>query len=438
MTPTPAVPETEDRRYRRIGIIVLIGLVLVVGVWGSIAPLSSAVSAPGKVAVATYNRTIQHLEGGIVKTILVKDGDQVRSGQVLIELDATRADAELRVALAQYTESLAQEARLVAERDAKLSIAFPSELDELCRNYPCTSLIRGQTDEFNARSSYIRSEREMLTHRIEQLRHQSEGLKQIIGSNSRLSDSYAQEIKEWRALFEQQLTDKLRLREIERQKIKTDGDIANARADMARLQGQIAEIESQIQTQKRTFDKEVTEKLSEVQTRISDLRSRITALRDTLARTRITTPVGGTVANLKIHTIGGVIPATQPIVDIVPAGEKLIVEGRVSATDINYVHPGLKAEIRFPGFVHIKTLKIVEGEVIHIAADAVVDETTHALYYPVKIAVTPAGLSELARSRLSLQPGFPADAMIVTGSRTMFDYLIHPIKMMFVKSFNEQ
>lgn len=438
MNTTPALPETEERRYRRIGLVVLALLIGVVGIWGALAPLSSAVSAPGKVAVATYNRTIQHLEGGIVKAILVKDGDQVRSGQTLIELDATRADAELRVALAQYTESLAQEARLIAERDGKSTVAFPDELNELCRDYPCTSLIRGQTDEFNARSRYIRSEREMLIHRIEQLRHQSEGLKQIIDSNSRLSDSYAQEIKEWRVLFEQQLTDKLRLREIERQKIKTDGDIANARADMARIRGQIAEIESQIQTQKRTFDKEVTEKLSEVQTKLSDLRSRITALRDTLSRTRIVSPTDGTVTNLQIHTIGGVIPSAQPIVDVVPTGEKLIVEGRVSATDLNYVHPGLKAEIRFPGFVHIKTLNVVEGEVIHIAADAVTDETTHALYYPVKIAVTSAGMSELARHRLSLQPGFPADAMIVTGSRTMFDYLIHPIKMMFTKSFNEQ
>lgn len=437
MTPTPAVPETEDRRYRRIGIIVLIVLVLVVGVWGSLAPLSSAVPAPGKVSVASSNRIVQHFEGGIVKAILIKDGDTVRPGQSLIELDTTRADAELRVALAQYTETLAQEARLVAERDSKPSIAFPAELDELCRTFECASLTQAQTNEFNARSRYLQGEKEMLSQRIEQLRNQAKGLQEIIRANTRLSESYAQEIKEWKILFEQQLTDKVRLREIERQKIKTDGDIANARSEITRVEGQISELQTQILTQRQGFYKEVTERLSEVQTRISDLRSRITALRDTLTRTRITSPVGGTVTNLKIHTIGGIIPSAQPILEIVPTGERLIIEGRVSATEIANIRPALQAEIRFPGFTHIKSLNIVEGEVIHIAPDAVIDETTGILFYPVKIAVTPEGSAELARNRLSLQPGIPADVMIVTGSRTMLDYLIHPLKMMFAKSFNE-
>ncbi|MDD4855762.1 MAG: HlyD family type I secretion periplasmic adaptor subunit [Sulfuricurvum sp.] len=438
MTQSPTAPETEDRRYRRIGLIVLISLILVVGIWGSLAPLSSAVPAPGKVSVASSNRVIQHLEGGIVKSILVHDGDHVRPGQILIELDATRPYAELQVALAQYSEALSQEDRLIAERDAKTYVTFSTELSALCRDFPCTSVMQGQINEFNARRQYVSSEVLMLSERIEQLRNQLVGLHDTIQANTRLSESYAQEIKEWKILFDQQLTDKLHFREIERQKIKTDSDITSSRSEIARIEGQILEIKTQILNKKQTFIKEVTEHLSEVQTHVSDLHSRIVALRDTLNRTRIISPVEGTVTNLQLHTLGGIIPSAKPILDIVPQGERLIIEGRVSATEINNVRLGQYSEIRFPSFSHIKSLGIVEGKVIHIAADAMLDETTHALYYPVKIAVTLKGQQELLRNHLTLRPGIPADAMIVTGSRTMMDYFIHPFKIMFAKSFNEQ
>lgn len=436
--PAISTPATEERNYRRLGLVVLIALIGIVGVWGSLAPLSSAIPAPGKVSVASNNRIVQHLEGGIVKSIRVHDGDYVHAGQILIELDATRADSELQVVQAQYAEALSQEARLIAERDNTPAVIFPAELNTLCGDFECTSLMQGQINEFDGRRRYVQSKTLMLTQRIDQLRNQLSGLNETIAANQRLSDSYAQEVKEWKILFDQQLTDKLRLREIERQKIKTDGDIANARSEIARIQGQISELTTQILNEKQGFYKEVTEHLSEIQTRVSDLRSRITSLRDTLSRTRIVSPVEGMITNLQLHTIGGVIPSAKPILEIVPQNERLIIEGRVSATDITYVHPGLRAEIRFPGFSHIKSLGIVEGEVINIAADALSDETSHALYYPVKIVVTAKGQQELSRNHLTLRPGIPADAMIVTGSRTMFDYLIHPLKMMFAKSFNEQ
>lgn len=435
---TIITPATEDRYYRRLGSIVLIVFLLIVGVWGYLAPLSSAVPAPGKVSVAFSNRTIQHLEGGIIKSILVRDGDYVRSGQTLVELDSTRSNSELRVALAQYTELLSQEARLIAERDNKSSVIFPSEMDELCSNFPCTLAKQGQLNEFVVRRNYINGKITMLTQQIDQMNDQQRGLNDTIQANTQLSNSYAQEVKEWKVLFDQQLTDKLHLREIERQKIKVDSDIASSRSEIARIQGHIAETKTQMLSEKQNFNKDVLEHLNDVQTKISDLRSRISSLRDTLARTNIISPVSGTVTNLQFHTIGGVIPSAKPILDLVPNTEQLIIEGRVSANEINNVRIGQECEIRFPGFSHVKALGIVKGEVIHIAADAVNDETANILYYPVKIAVTIKGQQELSRNHLTLRPGIPADSMIVIGSRTMFDYLVHPLKIMFTKSFNEQ
>jgi epimerase transport system membrane fusion protein len=435
---TIITPATEDRHYRRLGSIVLIVFVLIVGVWGSLAPLSSAVPAPGKVSVANSNRTIQHLEGGIIKSILVHDGDFVHTGQTLIELDSTRANSELQVALAQYTELLSQQARLIAERDDKSSVVFPPEMDELCSNFPCTLSKQGQLNEFTVRKGYLNGKITMLSQQIDQLNDQLVGLNDSIQANTQLSNSYAQEIKEWKILFDQQLTDKLHLREIERQKIKTDSDIASSRSEIARIKGHISETKTQMLSEKQTFYKEVSQQLNDVQTKISDLNSRIKSLRDTLIRTRIVSPVEATVTNLQFHTLGGVIPPAKPILDLVPFNEPLIIEGRVSANEINNVRIGQQCEIRFPGFSHIRSLGVVNGKVIHIAADAITDETTHTLYYPVKMAVTLEGQRELARNHLALRPGIPADSMIVIGSRTMFEYLMHPFKMMFVKSFNEQ
>ncbi|MDD5159924.1 MAG: HlyD family type I secretion periplasmic adaptor subunit [Sulfuricurvum sp.] len=435
---TIITPATEDRHYRRLGVIVLIVFILIVGVWGSLAPLSSAVPAPGKVTVAYSNRTIQHLEGGIIKSILVHDGDYVHIGQTLVELDSTRADSELQIALVQYTELLSQEARLIAERDNKSSVVFSDELNELCSKFPCTLAKEGQLNEFTVRKVYLTGKITMLSQQIDQLNNQLAGLNDSIQANIQLSNSYAQEIKEWKVLFDQQLTDKLHLREIERQKIKTDSDITSSRSEIARIQGHISETRTQILSEKQTFNKEVSQQLNEVQTKISDVHSRINSLRDTLSRTRIVSPVEATVTNLQFHTLGGVIPPAKPILDLVPINEQLIIEGRVSASEINNVRLGQQCEIRFPGFSHIKSLGVVNGKVTHIAADAVNDDTTHTLYYPVKMVVTLEGQQELSRNHLTLRPGIPADSMIVIGSRTMFDYLMHPFKMMFVKSFNEQ
>ncbi len=435
---TLPTPQIDDRHYRRLGLIVLGLLIGIFGIWGALAPLSSALPASGKVSVASSNRIIQHFEGGIVKEILVKDGDSVKVGQTLVTLDDTQANAQLQIILAQFYENLGLESRLIAERNGAKSVLFSSEMESMPSAAARSMITEAQRREFNARAQQLVDEKRVLSERIEQLRNQIEGLKAIASAKTSLSRSYDDEIKEWEILYQQQLIDKMRLRDIKREKVRTDGDIANAKAEIGRAGAQISEINAQIIAQRQNFTKEVLAELSDVQARLSDNRARLSALKDTLARTKITAPVSGTVTNLQIHTIGGVTPAGKPILEVVPEGEALIIDGKLAATDIANVHTGLEAEIRFPGFAHIKSLNVVMGEVIQIAPDALVDEASKMSYYPVKIRVTPEGQKELIRNHLSIQPGIPADVMIVTASRTFMDYMIQPFKVMFTKAFNEQ
>lgn len=435
---TPPSPQTEDRNYKRLGLIVLALLVGVFGVWGAFAPLSSAVAAPGKVSVASSNRVIQHLEGGIVKAIMVKDGDAVKAGQELIELDNTQANSQLEIISAQYYENLGLESRLIAERDGKSSITFDPDLDKMQNPAARSLIMEAQRREFRERAQNLVDETRVLSERIEQLNNQVSGLEATVASKATLLHSYEDEIKEWEVLYQQQLIDKMRLRDIKRQKVQTDGEIASAKADIGRTKAQISEVKAQIIAQKQKFMQDVVGELGDVQAKLSDNRARLLALQDVSNRTKITAPVEGIVTNLQIHTIGGIIPAGKPVMEIVPEGEPLIIDAKVAATDIVNVHVGLKAEIRFPGFSHIKSLNVVMGELVQIAPDAVSDEATKSLYYPAKIRVTSEGQKELVRNHLTIQPGNPAEVMIVVASRTFLDYMIHPFKYMAARAFNEQ
>jgi membrane fusion protein, epimerase transport system len=435
-TPEIVSPRTDDKVYHRLGWGVLISLVGVFGVWATFAPLESAIPASGKVIVASNNRVIQHMEGGIVKSILVQDGQGVKTGDVLIELDETQALAQLRVVEASYYHALALQARLSAERNHAASISFSPEF------YSGTGVTyanetTNQQREFESRKKSLSDDIMILTQRHDQLQYQIEGLKSTVKSKEALLRTYEEETKELETLFKQQLIDKLRLRDAQRQLFITQSDISNAQSEISRALSQISEVNAQIASANETFMKKVLEDLSNTQTQLADSRARLMGLQDLVKRGKIVAPSDGVVTALSIHTIGGVISPSKPIMEIVPSGEGLIIEANVVASDITNIHDGLNADVQFAGFAHVKELKEVKGEIIHIGADAVEDDH-HNLHYPVKIRITKEGEVELAKHKLTLQPGMPASVMIVVAKRTFADYLIHPFKQMVRASLNEQ
>lgn len=432
------VPDTNDKKYKKTALFIIGGFIAIFVIWGSFAKLSSAVAAPGRVSVALNHKTVQHLEGGIVKEIFVKDGDHVTVGQTLITLDSAKAKSELGAVESQYLELLAMEARLIAERDGKSQIKFDPELTSKGNEALKQTLIKNQIYEFGVRREQLNQELAVYKERITQLKQQIDGLKSMIAAKEDLLKSYKEEAKEWNELYKEQLIDKMRLRDVTREKTRLEGEIASLKADLARASLQIAEINAQMMARKGEVQKDIGATLRDVQTKLSDYRARVTALRDSLNRTEIKAPTTGRIVGLSVHTVGGVIPPGKPIMDIVPDGEHLIISCRVDPTNISYVHKGLEAQVTFPSFSHIKSLNNLEGKVIDVSADTLYDEASRMSYYEAKVELTKEAEAELIKHKLQLIPGMPADTMIITGERTFVEYLTKPIKNMFDKGMREQ
>lgn len=438
----PVVPASEtyhldDRPYRVLTFIVLGAFVAIFGIWAALAPLSSAVPAIGKVSVEGKRKVIQHLEGGIVSEILVRDSQKVKQGELLVRLDDTRWRSELEIVRAQYLESLAKMSRLEAEKDRREAVRFPAELGENPTPF-MRQMMEAQNREFIARQKLLRDEDQVMEQRIEQLENQVRGLRAILESKEELLTSYQEETKEWQKLYDQQLIDKMRLRDVIREKTRAEGEIANIRSEIAKVRVQITEVKSQNALRHQDFLKGVLAELSDVERRVTENRARIVVLQDMIVRSEVASPVEGIVVNLQVHTIGAVVAPGRPIVEVVPEGEALIIEGRIAPQEVNYIHKGMRAEVRFAGFSHIKSLKPVIGELVEVSADSLYDEAMRGYYYTVKIRLLPEGMAELARNHLEIMPGMPADAMILTGERTLLQYIVKPFKNMFIKGLREQ
>ena len=360
------------------------------GAWAGLAPLDSAVVAPGVVAVESSRKTIQHIDGGIVSEILVREGDRVGADTALIRLDDTLARAQLEIIRSQYLAQRAQEARLTAERDGFPEVQFPPDLLAEQGDSRVHEAVVGEERVFQARRTALAGEEEVLTQRVEQLQEQIHGLEALSASKARRIDLYQEEIVGLKDLFGKGLGDKNRLREAERLLAEVEGERGEHQAAIAAGRVQIGETRLQIVQIRREFTSEVVADLRTVQTRLSDLRERVRALTKTLERTVIRAPVSGDVVAMGVHTVGGVIRPGDHLLDIVPAGEPLVVEARVQPHDIERVAPGLKAEIRLSAF-NARTTPTVDGYTLTVSADRLTDPATHLAYYLARIQVTPRG-----------------------------------------------
>ena len=422
----PEVPDlrTTDRPERLLGLIILLGGLGGFLLWAAFAPIDSAAVAPGIVTVETSRKTVQHLEGGIVSEILVREGDRVEQGSVLMRLDDTESRAQLEIVRGQFLAKRAEEARLIAERNGDESVTFPPDLLEMQDDPRVAEAVTGQRRVFQARRQALTGEVNVLEQRVDQLKEQIRGLEALSASKSKRIKLYQEEISGLHKLFEKGLGDKSRLREWERLAAELEGERAEHQSSIAATRVQIGETELQIVQVQRRFMSEVVEQLRSVQTDLFDLRERIRALEKTLERTMIRAPQSGSVVGMRIHTVGGVLRTGDPILDIIPEDEPLIVEAQVEPNDINRVAPGLEADIRFSAF-NTRTTPTVPGVVQTVSADRLTDQKTGMPYYLARIQVTEDGMATLRG--LTLLPGMPADVMIKTGERTFFEYLIRPV-----------
>lgn len=423
----------SDRKTRRLGFGIVFVTFGLFGTWAAFAPLDGAVYAPGVVTVQTYRKTVQHLEGGIVKDVLAHDGDIVKKGDPLIILDDAQLRSEYEMTRNQLIAAKAMEARLIAERDNKSVITFDQMYEpESPRGIEARA---GETEVFNARRGARLGQIAVLQERIGQLNQQIKGTDSIIGTKQNLEQSYTGEIGDLNELLAQGFVDKQRMLEQQRKLDMLKSEVADHRSTITKTRLQINETQLQILQVNKDFNSDVVKQLSEIQTKAYDLQERTAALEDRLSRIIIRAPDDGMVIGMTVHTVGGVVRQATPLLDIVPSVSELIVEAQVAPQDINRIAIGKLADIRFSAF-NSATTPVIEGSVTSISADRLTNEKTGQPYYLARVSVTEAGLKKLADRKLLA--GMPADVLINTGERTMLQYLMQPAHNAISQSMIEE
>lgn len=417
------------------------------GAWASLAPLTSAALAPGLITVEHYRKTVQHLEGGIIRTLAVHDGDFVQQDQVLATLDDTQARAQLEVLRGQLFIRIAQEARLAAQRDRLRAVHYPPELLAHRDDTRVQDAIRLQNQTFQVRQAAYDGETAVYRRQIERLRAKVEGLQAQRHSKDRLVDSYRGAVTDFRSLLKEGYTEKQKVEELDRALAQSEGQLGELVSEMAASELQVAETELKILQLEKDLQREVAKELSEVQAESFQLREKVQVLESAVNRTVIKAPVAGMVLGLAVHTIGAVIQPGGRLLDIVPQDQKLIIEAQVSPIDIDRVKIGQLAEVRFSSF-NTRDVPRIMGTLISLSADRMVADSGNskqisessggsAAYYLVRVAVSPEGLTALSTANLELVPGMPAEVLITTGERTLVQYLAKPLTDSFKRSFIE-
>lgn len=405
------------------------------GLWAATAPLDSAAVAEGSVVVEGRRKTVQHLEGGIVGEILVAEGSRVRPGDPLVRLDATQARSVLEGLRSRRDELSAREARLRAELDRAGAIAFPAELLDRPDEPRVAALLAGQRELFAARRDSLGGQINILEQRKAQLDAEVAALRAQIAGGDRQLGHLGQEAEDVRGLVAKGLERKPRLLALEREIARLEASRGEQEALIARALQRRGEADLQIIDLRNRRNEEAAGELREVQAELAELSERLRAAADVLARSTVVAPTAGVVVDLRVHTEGGVVGPGEPILDIVPADEPLLIEAKVRPLDIDSVRVGLPAEVRLTAFKR-RTTPTLSGDVVHVSADSLADPHTGAASYVAHVAIDRGELE--AAGGLELHPGMPAEVMIVTGRRTALDYLLAPIEESFARAFREE
>jgi len=427
-----SIVDTSMESPKRVGLFIFFLVFVVFGFWAGFAPLDGAARASGVVTVESYKKVVQHLEGGIVAEILVRNGDAVAAGDVLLVLDNTQSLAQLGIANAQFVALKSREARLLAESSDSESISFATVLMQAGSN--ADAEMASERQIFLARKAARDGEVEVLEQREDQLASRVTGLEAVRISKLELAASYSEELVDVRELLKEGFSDKQRLRELERSYSSYNGEAADLTANISTTQMQIGETRLQILQQDKDFLNEVVNELGDVRTRLKDSEERAIALRDIVRRTSITAPADGIVNGMQIHTIGGVVRPGVDIAEIVPQLDELIIEANVAPIDIDRVTVGQEATISFSAFSS-GLVPTIYGKVIGISADRLIDQNTGTPYYLARVEVTPEGMSDMGD--LVLVSGMPAEVFITTGTRTFLQYVFKPFTVALSRSFIE-
>jgi HlyD family secretion protein len=403
--------------------------------WAVTTELSGAVVAPGSLVVDSNVKKVQHPTGGVVGELRVRDGVHVRAGDLLIRLDETVTRANLAIVLKGLDEAAARQARLEAERDDDSQVRFSAELMSRMANPDVRRVVDGEQKLFDLRKSARAGQKAQLKERIGQLKEEIGGLTVQAAAKRSEIELIAKELEGVRYLWRQNLVPITRLNPLEREAVRIGGERGQLMASMAQARGKMTETELQIIQIDQDLRSEVAKELREVQGKMAELVERRVAAEDQLMRTDIRAPQSGVVHQLMVHTIGGVITASEPAMLIVPESDDLTVEVKLPPQNIDQLALGQPAVLRFSAF-NQRTTPEINGTVVRISGDIVADQKSGATYYLVHIATPPQEIARL--EGLKLLPGMPVEAFIQTQARTVLSYLVKPLRDQVAKAFRER
>jgi HlyD family secretion protein len=423
------------RRHLVAAIVVVLVLVIGVGGWAATAVISGAVVASGSIVVDSNVKKVQHLTGGIVGELRVRDGDRVRAGDIVVRLDETVTRANLAIVTKGLDELTARKARLESERDGSDTIIFPAQLLAGAGDPDRAAAMDSERKLFTLRRTARNGQKAQLRERIAQFQEEISGLIAQQDSKAKEIALIERELAGVRELWKQNLVQLTRLTALEREAARLDGERGQLIAAAAQAKGKIAETTLQILQIDQDIASDVAKELREVDGKIGEFIERKVTAEDQLKRTDIRAPQDGTVFQSAVHTIGGVITAGDPIMLIVPDADNLSVEVKVNPQDIDQLQLNQKAILRFTAF-NVRTTPEIEGTVTRISADTSTDQRTGQSYYTVRIAMAADQVERLGD--VKLLPGMPVEAFVQTGDRTMFSYLMKPLHDQFVRAFREK
>jgi HlyD family secretion protein len=440
MTASEQDPRRTIRKLNLTGLAITVLLIGGVGGWATTAQLAGAVIAPGTIVVESNVKKVQHPTGGVVGEILVKEGGAVDEGQLVLRLDDTVTRATLGAVRSQLDELMAREARLLAEREDADALVFPAQLMDRRNDTSVAMAITGEEKLFESRKTARTGQRAQLRERIAQLNEEVRGLSAQAAAKESELNLIGKELVGVAELYQKNLVSISRYTQLQRDQTRLQGERGQLIADIARARGKISETELQIIQLDQDFRTEVLKDLREAQGKIAELKERVTAAEDQLKRVDLRAPQAGTVHQLAVHTVGGVIGNGETIMQIVPRADELVVEAKLAPYDIDQVASGAVAVVRIMAG-NQRTTPVITGRVTRVSADIAREQQQNSAqpaqaYYTVRVAL-PA--DEVARLKdIHLVPGMPAEVFIQTHERTPLQYLLKPLQEQIARTFRER
>lgn len=435
-TPKGPVPPplTTWKHHAIAGYVLIFSTFGVMGAWAAVARLDRAVVSPGMIAVENSRKLVQHFEGGIVREVLVKEGQTVKEGDLLVRLDPVQATASVDLFRSQLDAMLIQEARLQAERDGRDALELPTEIQSRVKEPAVARVISDQTNQLKERRSTLLGQVDLLESRVRQLKSEIEGIGVEKAATQQQVAYINQELVGLRQLREKNLIPMNRLLTMERERTRLEGIIGRSVADTAKAENGINEAGLQITQLKQKLQEDIAGQLVETRQKGAELREKLAVAQDVLRRLEVRAPRSGVVQGLKVYTVGQVIRSAEPLMEIVPNDDKLVVHVQFSPNDLETVHAGMPAEIKFPTF-HSRRIPAILGNLETVSRDRLIDETTRQPYFLGIVQISKLQIPDMMQGRLVA--GMPAEVVITTGERTALSYMVSPFFEALGHSFNE-